>query len=194
MHSVAHFTKPSFRSKTNNQPLKKFLSLVVSWVKFVQNCKILTFTVLLWTFFENFNFQTTLFSQMKSNFLTTFTQLTARLKNFLRGWLLVLGLKEGQVKCAMVCVERGHILLIKHVDSFRRDFFYYLLQGKNCYFETNILSHICKYLYQDIWFCIWLYHGSYKWIIMLEKCGRPDSNGFQLKVWHQWQLRKSKSW
>ena len=73
-------------------------------------------------------------------------------------------------------------------------FFYYLLQGKNCYFETNILSHICKYLYQDIWFCIWLYHGSYKWIIMLEKCGRPDSNGFQLKVWHQWQLRKSKSW
>ena len=24
-------------------------------------------------------------------------------------------------------------------------------------------------------------HGSYKWIIMHEKCGRPDSNGFQLK-------------
>ena len=24
-------------------------------------------------------------------------------------------------------------------------------------------------------------HGSYKWIIMQEKCGRPDSNGFQLK-------------
>ena len=127
-------------------------------------------------------------------FLTTFTYLTARLKRSLRDWSFTLDLKEGQVKCAMVCVERGHILLIKHVDSFRRDFFYYLLQGKNCYFETNILSHICKYLYQDIWFCIWLYHGSYKWIIMLEKCGRPDSNGFQLKVWHQWQLQKSKSW
>ena len=27
-------------------------------------------------------------------------------------------------------------------------------------------------------------HGSYKWIIMHEKCGRPDSNGFQLK----WRL------
>ena len=24
-------------------------------------------------------------------------------------------------------------------------------------------------------------HGSYKRIIMHEKCGRPDSNGFQLK-------------
>ena len=24
-------------------------------------------------------------------------------------------------------------------------------------------------------------HGSYKWIIMHEKCGRPDSNEFQLK-------------
>ena len=33
-------------------------------------------------------------------FLTTFTQLTARLKNVLVGWLLVLGLEEGFVKCA----------------------------------------------------------------------------------------------
>ena len=24
-------------------------------------------------------------------------------------------------------------------------------------------------------------HGSYKWIIMLEKCGRPDLNVFHLK-------------
>ena len=24
-------------------------------------------------------------------------------------------------------------------------------------------------------------HGGYKWFIMHEKCGRPDSNGFQLK-------------
>ena len=30
MHTVAHFTKPSFRPKTNNQPLKKFLSLALS--------------------------------------------------------------------------------------------------------------------------------------------------------------------
>ena len=43
-------------------------------------------------------------------FLTTFTQLTARLKNFLMGWLLILGLKEGQVQCATVCVKSEVIL------------------------------------------------------------------------------------
>ena len=44
-------------------------------------------------------------------FLTSFTQLTARLKNFLRGWLLVLSLKEGLVECAIVCVKSEVILL-----------------------------------------------------------------------------------
>ena len=44
-HTVAHSTRPSFRLKTNNQPLKKFLSLAVSWVKVVKNGKILTFKV-----------------------------------------------------------------------------------------------------------------------------------------------------
>ena len=44
-HTVAHSTRPSFRPKTNNQPTKKFLSLVVSWVKVVKMCKILTFKV-----------------------------------------------------------------------------------------------------------------------------------------------------
>ena len=29
MHNVAHFTRPSFRPKTNNQPIQKFLSLAV---------------------------------------------------------------------------------------------------------------------------------------------------------------------
>ena len=38
-HTVAHSTRPSFRLKTNNQPLKKFLSLAVSWVKVVKNGK-----------------------------------------------------------------------------------------------------------------------------------------------------------
>ena len=38
-------------------------------------------------------------------FLTTNTQLTTRLKNFLRGWLLVMGLKEGLVECATVYVK-----------------------------------------------------------------------------------------
>ena len=41
----------------------------------------------------------------------TFAQLSARLKNFLRGWLLVLGLKEGLVECATVCVKSVVILL-----------------------------------------------------------------------------------
>ena len=44
-HSVAHSTRPSFRPKTNNQPFKKFLSLVVTWVKVVKMCQILTFKV-----------------------------------------------------------------------------------------------------------------------------------------------------
>ena len=42
--------------------------------------------------------------------LTIFTQLTARLKNFFRSWLLVLSLKEGLVECATVCVKSEVIL------------------------------------------------------------------------------------
>ena len=44
-------------------------------------------------------------------FLTTFTQLTTSLKNFLRGWLSILGLKEGLVECATVCVKSEVIIL-----------------------------------------------------------------------------------
>ena len=44
-HTLAHSTRPSFRLSSNNQPLKKFLSLAVSWVKVVKNGKILTFKV-----------------------------------------------------------------------------------------------------------------------------------------------------
>ena len=43
--TVQHSTRPSYRSKINNQPLKKFLSLAVSRVKVVKNGKILTFKV-----------------------------------------------------------------------------------------------------------------------------------------------------
>ena len=42
----------------------------------------------------------------------TFVQLSARLKNFLRGWLLVLDLKEGLVECATVCVKSVVILWV----------------------------------------------------------------------------------
>ena len=52
-------------------------------------------------------------------FLTTFTQLTARLKNFLRGWLLVLGLKEGLVECATVCVKSEVILTSTYIVGAR---------------------------------------------------------------------------
>ena len=44
-HTVAHSTKPSFMPKTNNQPLKKFLSLALTWAKVVKNGKLLTFKV-----------------------------------------------------------------------------------------------------------------------------------------------------
>ena len=51
----------------------------------------------------------------------TFTQLTTRLKNFLRGWLLVLGLKEGLLECAAVCVKSEVILfLIEEVRGIGR--------------------------------------------------------------------------
>ena len=43
----------------------------------------------------------------------TFTQLTtALLKNFLRGWLLVLDLNEGLVEYATVCIKSEVILTI----------------------------------------------------------------------------------
>ena len=48
-------------------------------------------------------------------FLTTFTQLAERLKNFFRGWLLILGLKEGLVEYATVCVK-SEVILINIVD------------------------------------------------------------------------------
>ena len=44
-------------------------------------------------------------------FFTTFTQLAARLKKIVTGWLLVLDLKEGLIKCAPVCVKSEVILL-----------------------------------------------------------------------------------
>ena len=44
-------------------------------------------------------------------FLTSFTPLTSGLKNCLRGWLLVLGLKKGLVECATACVESEVILI-----------------------------------------------------------------------------------
>ena len=50
-------------------------------------------------------------------FLTTFAQLSARLKNFLRGWLLVLGIKEGLVEFATVCVKSVFILKYSPLET-----------------------------------------------------------------------------
>ena len=55
-------------------------------------------------------------------FLTTFTQLIARLKNFLRGWILFLGLYEGLVECATVCVKSEVIPMVKGWASFLANF------------------------------------------------------------------------
>ena len=49
------------------------------------------------------------------HFLTTFTQLTARPKNFLMDWLLVLGLEEGLVECATLCLKSWVILTILYI-------------------------------------------------------------------------------
>ena len=49
-------------------------------------------------------------------YLATFTQLTERLQNFLRVWLLVLGLKEGLIKCATVCVKSQDILVSMYLS------------------------------------------------------------------------------
>ena len=110
MQSIIWCTKismTSLRPKIFNQPLKIFLSHVVSWVKVVKNGKLLTFKVtflwqklseslylfslknmilgahfLLLTFFENFNFQTTLFSKMTSNFWRLLLNWAQDLKTF----------------------------------------------------------------------------------------------------------------
>ena len=55
--------------------------------------------------------------------MTTFTQATARLENFLMGWLLVLGLKESLVECATVCVKSEIILdYNNNMDSYSENF------------------------------------------------------------------------
>ena len=81
--------------------------------------------LLLLTFFGNFNFWTTLFSKMTSNFWRL-TQLNARLKNFLNGWLLVLGPKQCLVECATSCVKSEVIVLCNARSS--KLFFSSLLQ------------------------------------------------------------------
>ena len=51
-------------------------------------------------------------------FLTTFAQLSARLKNFLGVWLLVLGIEEALVECATVCVKSVYLYPFLMMNSF----------------------------------------------------------------------------
>ena len=48
-------------------------------------------------------------------FLTTFAQPSARLKNFLGGWLLVLGINESLVECATMCIKS--VVLLPSIPS-----------------------------------------------------------------------------
>ena len=100
---------------------------------------------LLLTFLENFNFQTTLFSKMTSNFWRHLLNWTQDLKNFLRAWLLVLGLKEYLVACAIVCIKSEVILM--STMCLRRCLYYHLPQVNwQCAFwnkrpENNLLNN-----------------------------------------------------
>lgn len=59
------------------------------------------------TLFDKVNFQTSLFSEMTSN--------VSRLQNLLRGWLLVLSIKECLVECVTMCVKSDFLLIIRSV-------------------------------------------------------------------------------
>ena len=74
-------------------------------------------------------------------FLTTFTQLTARLKNFLRGWLLAFGIKKSLVECATVCVKSEVILN----EGYALPYF----QCENCDFYSNKFSDTKEHLKQE---------------------------------------------
>ena len=70
-HTVPHSTRPSYRPKIDNQPLKKFVSLVVSWVKVVKMAKFWLSESIFWVknypnlpdlfFIEEYDFRGTLF-------------------------------------------------------------------------------------------------------------------------------------
>ena len=95
-------------------------------------------------------------------FLTTFAQLSERLKNFLRGWLLVLVIKEGLVKCATVCVKSVVILTRLHaVNAYiaQWPFSFYIVQKLWCIF----CSLLPCYVILPIWYkLLWLHHLQFQ--------------------------------
>ena len=105
-HTVAYSTKPSFMPKTINQPPKKCLSLALSWAKMAKMAKFWAHFLLL-TFLKTSIFKPLYFLKWRPIF-DDFS--STECKTFLRGWLLVLGLKEGLVECATVCIKSVVIL------------------------------------------------------------------------------------
>ena len=129
-HTVAHSTKPSFMPKTNNQPLKKSLSLALSWAKILPGFQIEGKTDV-WI------------SQVR------------RVKNFLMGWLLVLGLKESLVECETVCVK-SEVILIKRLYVKWIDIFLPKSENKTrinlSFFMIflNTIRYICSTIFPDL--------------------------------------------
>ena len=80
------------------------------------------------------------------HFLTTFAQLSARLKNFLGGWLLVLvlGLEEGE--CATLCVKSWVILqtVFRGVKNF-------VLVKRGNLFQFFLLCGCFSRFYRGFW-------------------------------------------
>ena len=79
--------------------------------------------------------------------------MTPRLKNILMSWLLVLGLNEGLVECATVCVKSEVILTYnnQHNSNFSNE------MAKNGILFTKLfLRSVRKYCFsdQDIFFLI----------------------------------------
>ena len=95
-HNVAHSTRHSFRPKPTTSPLKSFKGHLSNSCQKMQNSDFqsqFSKSKIIWIFLKKI-----------------FTQLTTRLENFLRGWLLVLDLKKGLVECATFCVKSEVIL------------------------------------------------------------------------------------
>ena len=74
-------------------------------------------------------------------FLTTFAQLSARLENILGGWVLVLGIKEGLVECATVCVKS--VVILNSFINIRLEVFF-----------STFLLNICISNYVTVFFTI----------------------------------------
>ena len=72
----------------------------------------------------------------------TFAQLSERLKLFLRGWLLFLGLKEGRVEYAKVCVKSWVIPTFTPTSTVIREMRVSLVSlGKLGYYHNTLFIH-----------------------------------------------------